>query len=606
MAFTVSPGVSFREIDLTNVIQVASSIEGAFAGKFRWGPVLERVLVSNEDDMVARFGQPDNNSAVDFMTAASFLAYADKLRIVRIGNQTEMANATDDGAGIAILNDDDYDASAGSMAASAYIAKYPGALGNSIAVSTCTTADEFEFTLPGTWALSRGSATATYTPNAAEVLTDYFNEGDFLVVDGVRYLVKTVNAADLVLARLYAGATTPTTVTRQWAFANQFSAAPGTNEFHVVIQDIDGDFTAEPGAILEIYERVSTVAGTTYTDGTPAYYVDAINRKSQFVRVGEADPTTLNAASKVEQIQLAGGVDGNDLFGDDEYMFGYDKFANPEEVNVPLMIAGAATSLVANYLIQNIAEDRLDTIVFVSPEMDDVVNNVGNEVADIIEFRNTLPSTSYAFMDSGWKYMYDKYNDVYRWVPMNGDTAGCAARTQRDREAWYSIAGFNRGGIKNVTRLAFSPNQAQRDDLFVNGVNAITDFPGQGPTLFGDKTLLAENSAFNEIGVRRLFIILEKAIANASKFSLFEFNDPFTRAQFVSIVEPFMRGIKGRRGMQDFKVIADDTVNTPQVVDNNQFIGQIYVKPNRSIRYIELSFVAVASGVTFSEVVGQF
>lgn len=606
MAFTVSPGVSVREIDLTTVVQQANTIEGGFAGKFSWGPVLERVLVSNEDQLVNRMGKPDDDSAVDFLTASQYLAYADKLRVVRIGNQTQMDNATDTGAGVAILNDEDYDGSAGTLGAFAWIAKYPGDLGNTLGVAYCTSADEYEMTLPGSFAVTRGSKTVTYTPNAAEVLGTYFNVGDYLRVDNVNYAVDAITDTTLTLSKLYAGSSTPGTTTRQWQYASLFAGAPGANEVHAVVIDIDGDFTNEVGTILETYAELSTVAGTKFPDGSVAYYVDAINRRSNYIRVGEADPATLNVDSKVEKVQLAGGVDGNDVFGDDEYMFGYDEFINAEEVNAPLLIAGAASSVLANYLIENIAEVRKDMIVFVSPEMADVVNNAGNEVTDTIAFRNTLPSTSYAVMDSGWKYTYDKYNDVFRWVPLCGDTAGCAARTERDRDAWFSIAGFNRGSVKNVVKLSYSPDQAQRDDLFTAGINPVTDFPGQGPTLFGDKTLLAQNSAFNEIGVRRLFIILEKSIANAAKFSLFEFNDTFTRAQFVSIVEPFLREIKGRRGMQDFRVVADETVNTPQVIDNNQFVGHIYIKPNRSIRFIELSFIAVRSGVEFNEVVGQF
>lgn len=606
MAFSVSPDVSYREIDLTASIQSASSIEAAFAGKFRWGPVLERVLVSNEDQLAVRMGRPDSNSAVDFLTAASYLAYSDKLRVVRIGNQTEMSNSTDEGTGAAILNDSDYENSAGTLGAFSWIAKYPGALGNSLAVSTCTSADEFEVTLPGSFALARGTKTATYTPSAAEVLTSYFNTGDYLVVDSVRYQVAAVTSTTLTLTRLYAGSATPSLIKRLWQYATQFSGAPGDDELHVVVTDAGGEFTSEVGVILDTYASLSTASNATYADGTTAYYVDAINRKSPYIRVGEADITAINTTLKVSKLVLAGGVDGNDLFGDDEYMFGYDLFNNADVVDAPLIITGVPTATKVSYVIENIAEIRKDMVVFTSPRYADVVNNAGNEVSDSISFRESLPFTSYGFMDGNWKYMYDKYNDVFRWIPLNGDTAGIAARTERDRDAWFSIAGFNRGGYKNVVKLAYNPDRPQRDDLFVADINPAVDIPGSGPLLLGDKTMLGQASAFNEIGVRRLFIILEKKIAAASRRSLFEFNDPFTRAQFISLVEPFLREIKGRRGMIDFKVVADETVNTPQVVDSNQFVGHIYIKPNRSIRYIELSFIAVRSGVEFSEVVGQF
>jgi phage tail sheath protein FI len=208
-------------------------------------------------------------------------------------------------------------------------------------------------------------------------------------------------------------------------------------------------------------------------------------------------------------------------------------------------------------------------------------------------------------MDSGWKYQYDKFNDVYRYVPLNGDTGGTMVRTDQQRDPWYSPAGFNRGNIKNVIKLAFNPNKAERDVLYKAGVNPVVSFPGQGTVLFGDKTLLAKPSAFDRINVRRLFIVLEKSISTASKFTLFEFNDEFTRANFVNLVEPFLRDVQGRRGITDFRVVCDESNNTPEVIDRNEFIGDIFIKPARSINFIQLNFVAVRTGVDFSEVVGQ-
>ena len=209
-------------------------------------------------------------------------------------------------------------------------------------------------------------------------------------------------------------------------------------------------------------------------------------------------------------------------------------------------------------------------------------------------------------MDSGYKYQYDKFNDVYSNVPLNGDTAGLMARTDNVRDPWYSPAGFNRGNVKNVTRLTYNPRKADRDQLYKSGVNPVVTFPGQGTVLFGDKTLLAKPSAFDRINVRRLFIVLEKAISTAAKFTLFEFNDAFTRAQFRNLVEPFLRDVQGRRGIFDFRVVCDETNNTPEVIDRNEFIGDIYIKPARSINFIQLNFIAVRTGVEFEEVVGQF
>jgi phage tail sheath protein FI len=224
---------------------------------------------------------------------------------------------------------------------------------------------------------------------------------------------------------------------------------------------------------------------------------------------------------------------------------------------------------------------------------------------NIITYRNTLnPSTSYGFMDSGFKYQFDKYNNVYRFVPLNADMAGLAAKTDTIRDPWWSPAGFNRGQVLNAIKLSWNPSKAQRDELYQNNINPVVAFQGEGIILFGDKTLQAKASAFDHINVRRLFIVLEKTIANAAKYSLFEFNDEFTRSQFVSLVEPFLRDVKARRGIYDFKVICDTTNNTPQVIDTNNFVGDIYIKPARSINYIQLNFIAVRTGVDFNEIAG--
>jgi phage tail sheath protein FI len=285
-------------------------------------------------------------------------------------------------------------------------------------------------------------------------------------------------------------------------------------------------------------------------------------------------------------------------------------FANGEEVDISIIMGADATATVAQHLIQDIAEVRKDCVVAISPESTDVVNNStfsGAETEDVIAFRNAINvSSSYGIMDSGWKYMYDKYNDVYRYVPLNGDIAGTMARTDNLRDPWYSPAGYNRGNIRNIVRLAYNPPKAQRDELYKSGVNPVVTFPGQGTVLFGDKTLLNRPSAFDRINVRRLFIVLEKAISNAAQYSLFEFNDEFTRAQFRNLVEPFLRDVQGRRGIFDFRVVCDETNNTPEIIDRNEFIGDIYIKPARSINFIQLNFIAVRTGVAFEEVVGQF
>jgi phage tail sheath protein FI len=298
---------------------------------------------------------------------------------------------------------------------------------------------------------------------------------------------------------------------------------------------------------------------------------------------------------------LTGGVTAGPTDG--ELIAAYEQLENAELIDVNLLICGPHGSTVSSAVI-DIAAERLDCMAFVSPELADVYNNAGDEADDILTFRNTLTSTSYAVLDSGWKYQYDKYNDKYRWVPLNADVAGLCARTDAIADPWFSPGGLNRGQIKNVVKLAYSPDKTDRDTLYKKGVNPVVSFPGEGTVLFGDKTLLAKPSAFDRINVRRLFIVLEKAIATAAKYQLFEFNDAFTRAQFRNLVEPFLRDIKGRRGIYDFRVICDETNNTGEVIDRNEFVADIYIKPARSINFISLNFIATRTGVAFEEIVG--
>mgnify|MGYP003335947623 FL=1 len=270
-----------------------------------------------------------------------------------------------------------------------------------------------------------------------------------------------------------------------------------------------------------------------------------------------------------------------------------------------MIVSGPGDATVATSLI-SLAETRKDCLVFLSPTKASVLDNLGSESSAVITYRDTLTSSSYAVIDSGYKYQFDKYNDVYRWVPLNGDIAGTCARTDVDRDPWFSPGGFNRGVIKNVIKLSWNPTKAERDNLYVKGINPVVSFQGEGTILFGDKTMLSRPSVFDRINVRRLFIVLEKSIARAARTSLFEFNDQFTRAQFVNLVEPFLRDVQGRRGITDYRVVCDETNNTANVIDSNQFVGDIYIKPARSINFIQLNFVAVRTGVSFQEVVGRF
>ena len=429
----------------------------------------------------------------------------------------------------------------------------------------------------------------------------------------------------------------PTSFQREWEYASVFDKAPGVStwqatkggntaavdELHVVVVDRLGNFTGVPGTILETYQNVSRGTDSKLEDGASNYYVDLINDVSNYIWVtnprtsaGVAPAATLTSASTTTPLtmNLSGGSDGFDenTIEVGDIIRGYDQYAHAESVDVSFIMQGVARgpnnlgAQLANYLIENIAEKRKDCIVFVSPSRSAVVRTTGNEYLNIQGFRNNLVSSSYGVLDSGYKYQYDKYNDVYRYVPLNGDTAGLCVRTDSERDPWYSPAGFNRGQIKNIVKLAFNPTNAERDELYKIGVNPVVTFPGQGTILFGDKTMLARASAFDRINVRRLFIVLEKAIAKASQSMLFEFNDDFTRAQFVNMVEPFLRDVQGRRGIYDFKVVCDKSNNTGEIIDRGEFVGDIYIKPARAINFIQLNFVAVRSGVEFNEIVGSF
>lgn len=431
------------------------------------------------------------------------------------------------------------------------------------------------------------------------------------------------------------------TVSQHWEFFDVVETAPGASDYstnfgngtvdeiHAVVVDEDGVFTGSPGTILETWKGLSRATDAKSVDGAVNYYREVINQGSQYIWIpndntfGDAPIATLTAISSndLANVNLEGGTDGYDEVDAPPSIIAtaYDLFASAEDVDISLVLCGKARStdgiageLIPNYIIDNITEARKDCVAFVSPPKNTVVNNPGDEALDVVAFRlgsnNTggLRSTSYAVMDSGYKYQYDKYNDVYRWIPLNGDIAGLCVRTDDTKDPWWSPAGFNRGQIKNIVRLAFNPRKAHRDILYKNGVNPVVAFPGEGSILYGDKTLLTKPSAFDRINVRRLFITLEKAIATAAKYTLFEFNDDFTRAQFRNMINPYLRDIQGRRGITDFLVVCDETNNTPEVIDSNRFIGDIYIKPARSINFIQLNFVAVRTGVEFSEVVGKF
>ena len=733
MGFQVSPGVNVSEIDLTGIIPAVSTTEGAIAGWFRWGPAEERTLLSSEEELVSTFGEPDSTNFNTFFTAANFLAYGNKLYVVRAiptdaFNATALqTEATTPDSGTAshtdlIKNQEHHDSLtlSSSAAAAAFIAKFPGALGNSLKVSVCDSALAFESTFTGSSNSTHAfnDANGTFTGNCAVgntslILTAFAHEsGDqsanatdagrlqvnsvinnaqthFTVGDLVRlgnssigYQIIPVSAiGDTAMDATYTSGNTTTKwtanvvvtldtkyrlsaayaanstvgdginsggITRFWEGRDLVDKAPGQTEYsnnianntandelHIVVWDQDGDITGVKDNVLEVWQGMSRASDAKNESGESIYYKDVIDNQSKWLWVGGTDVRATSNVNTAAQTYANTGTNLNNyvnaenpytkglLVGTDgtnpnetsiaigQLQTAIDLFKNVEEVDSSLVLTGLSRGGTngeqwANYLIDNIADIRKDCVVFVSPEKADVFNNAGGEFNDVATFAGSLTPSSYAVCDSAWKYQYDKYSDVYRYVPMNGDIAGLVVRTDLTNDPWWSPAGYNRGIIKNTIKLAYNPDKADRDHLYKNKVNPIITQAGLGTLLFGDKTLLAKPSAFDRINVRRLFIVLEKAIATAAKFMLFEFNDEFTRAQFTNMVEPFLRDIQGRRGIFDFRVVCDTTNNTPEVIDSNRFVGDIYVKPARAINFIQLNFVAVRTGVEFSEVVGQF
>jgi hypothetical protein len=426
-------------------------------------------------------------------------------------------------------------------------------------------------------------------------------------------------------------------IRRHWEYYFNFTNAPTTtddvsnaggslDELHVVVLDEDGGITGTAGTILETFQGLSQASDAKTSEGSSNYYVDAIYNRSDFIYWMDHETTLANAGSaKASQTFDQQGANDFTVFtsslasGTDDYTItnaefatAYDLFADTESVDLSLLMCGPsqtsadATGDTKATAVMDIATARKDCVAFISPARADVVDLTDpiQQTANVKSFADGLPSSSYAVIDSGYKYMYDKYNDVFRFVPLNGDTAGLCARTDNIADAWFSPGGFNRGQIRGSVKLAFNPTQTQRDDLYRSRVNPVVSFPGQGTILFGDKTAQSKPSAFDRINVRRLFIVLEKTISTASKFQMFEFNDEFTRANFRNLVEPFLRDVQGRRGLTDFSVVCDDTNNTGDVIDRNEFRADIYVKPARSINFVQLNFVATRSGVAFSEIVG--
>jgi len=639
MAFQVSPGVLVQEKDLTRIIPAVSTSIGAVAIQATKGPLDEVTSISSEQELVSTFGKPNSTTFEGFFTAANFLAYSNSLRVVRVQNSS-VSNATESGSAFVIKNTQDYqdNHADGSASVGLWAARTAGAFGNSLRIDSCPSATAYEETSKTTVndaSTAVGDTVVTVTSGTGISVGDIVNFGD-----NFEYRVVSISTNDLNIVRkdepqyfgvsdssgLHATITNGAAVRRRWRHYDLFDKAPGTSPFaqanggsgdelHVVVIDEDGAITGTKGDILEKYEAVSKASNSLTSQGSTNYYPNVIYNQSNYIYWMDhnasgsnwgsaASGTTFTAVTAVSEVSLSNGSDGT-AATTAQKLNAYTKFQDAETVEVSLIMAGNGDATHIDNLI-TIAENRKDAVVFASPERSDVVNvaNDNTQKSNVVAFFNGIRSTSYAVFDSGYKYTYDRYNDVYRYVPLNGDIAGLTARTDLIADSWFSPAGLNRGIVRGAVKLAFNPTKAQRDELYRARVNPVATFPGQGTVLFGDKTGLSAPSAFDRINVRRLFITLEKAIATASKFQLFEFNDEFTRANFRNIVEPFLREVQGRRGITDFLVVCDETNNTGEVIDRNEFIAEIFVKPARSINFITLQFIATRTGVSFDEVAG--
>ncbi len=654
MAFQLSPGVLVKETDLTNIIPAVSTSIGGVVIVSEKGPIEEITQISSEKELVDVFGKPDGNTYEYFYTAANFLQYSNTLKVVRAN--TGNVNACVSGTAVQIKSTQHYLDNYGSGQANvgSWAARTAGTHGNNLQVSMCTNSNAYSST--ATSLVNNGSGIAVGATTVAVDTGSEFVVGDLIefgdassnfnaAPSGEYYEITAINSNDLTIKRHTPGGGTGlrhavvdnAKIKRYWKYFDQVDGAPGTttdvsnnggsnDELHIVVVDEDGGISGTAGTILEVFEGLSQASDAKTDNGATNYYVDVIYNQSEYIYWMDHEATLANAgSSKTSQAfdnvggsatalftaSLSGGTDDN-VPTNGELATAYDLFKDGETVDVNLLLTGPsqtnsdATGVTKATAVIDVAEFRKDVVAFISPASADVlsITDAIAQTENVKGFADALSSTSYAVLDSGYKYQYDKYNDVYRFVPLNGDVAGLCARTDNIADSWFSPAGLNRGQIRGAVKLAYNPNKSQRDTLYRSRVNPVATFPGQGTVLFGDKTLLSKPSAFDRINVRRLFITLEKAISTASKFQLFEFNDEFTRAQFRNSVEPFLRDVQGRRGLTDFLVVCDDTNNTSEVIDRNEFRADIFIKPNRSINFITLNFVATRSGVSFSEVAG--
>lgn len=588
---TESPAVVVREIDLTGGVPNVQSTTGAIVGQYRWGPIGQRQIIANEAELVATFASPDTTTNVSFLSATQFLKYSSTLQVVR-----ETRLGTDSG-----------DTNAIAFSAGTPNAAFKQQVGN----------DEV-------------------FRNVQDTLAAYDSDG-FGNAGNIQFMARYAGALGNSLQVSILPADTTDTKFDAWTYAGSFNARPGTSVFaqgkgstgdevHIAVIDQDGAFTGTRGTVLETFPNLSILRDAKNSEGTSVYAKEVINSRSEYVRflnftsaldsAGAGDLTSLSTSYYVDSADRASStismVNGNDtaIIGVDDALRGYDLFADKDQVEVDFIMSPSGTTQTQQTTVVNalvaIATARKDCIVVASPDRAAVLNtsNDATRVTNTLTTVGTFTKSSYLVVDNNFLKVYDKYNDTYQYIPAASTCAGIMAATDFNRAPWFSPAGSRRGQLLGVTALAYSPTKGQRDSLYKAGVNPIANIPGQGVLLFGDKTFLGRVSAFDRINVRRLFLVLERAIGKAAEQVLFEFNDEFTRAEFVNIVEPVLREVQGRRGITDFRVVCDETNNTSAIVDRNEFIASIFIKPARSINFVTLNFVAVRTGVDFDEVVG--
>ena len=608
-----------------------------------------------------------SNQFESWFSASNFLQYSNHIKVVRCESAVLNAGANS-GILIRDEDHYEASFSTGQGSHGEWTARTAGTWGNSIGVQICATATSFEQVLSGSNltvgedaagattlevddadlsgnAFNVGDLISFFSDSSGTVPVDKFNEYDVVSISSDTLTIRLKD--DPNGAGLQNTIPDNSYIRRKWKYHDLFANAPGTSqwatdnargsgdEMHVVVYDTTGDITGydadvagqRGSSVIETFASMSKSSVARTAQGNSNYYADVIFRESNFIywtdhisagsNWGTDTTTTYTSVIPITIDSLTGGTTDHAVTAG-ELELAYDKFADTETHDINLVVGGkgggagdtAATQDTHVTMITALVDSRKDCVGFVSPYRSATVGVASSAATSARAVNNVktafdlCPASSYMVYDSAYKYMYDKYNDVYRYVPLCGDTAGLCAYTDGVADPWFSPAGYNRGGLRSAIKLSYNPQKADRDILYKARVNPVVDFPGQGVTLFGDKTALSKPSAFDRINVRRLFLVLEKAIATASKFQLFEFNDEFTRAQFRNLVEPFLRDVQGRRGIFDFKVVCDTTNNTGEVIDRNEFIGDIYIKPARSINFITLNFIAVRTGVAFSEVGG--